>query len=53
MELENMFEVTIHEFVHVLDNIERYFNKQIAFEFVEPILEKVLYEFFVFEKQGD
>ena len=51
--LESIFEATIHEFVHVLDNVERYFDKQVAFEFTEPILEKVLNEFFIFKNKGD
>ena len=47
---ENMFETTIHEFIHVLDNIEKFFGKQISLESTKPILEKVLNEFFIFEK---
>lgn len=50
VDLETVFETAIHEFVHVLDNVEKYFNKQIAFEFTKPILEKVLNEFFTFKK---
>lgn len=50
IDLESIFEATIHEFVHVLDNVERYFDKQVAFEFTKPILEKVLNEFFIFKK---
>ena len=53
MDPRNIFEATIHEFVHVLDNVERYFDKQVAFEFTKPILEKVLNEFFIFKNKGD
>jgi len=49
--LDFIFEAIIHEFIHVLDNIERYFDKQVAFEFVEPVLRKALTEFFIFENK--
>ena len=53
VDLNFIFDATIHEFIHLLDNIEIFYSKNTAFEIVRPLLEKVLTEFFIFKKIGD
>lgn len=50
VELDVMFDSTIHEFVHLMDNIERFYSRKLAFIIAEPLLKRTLTRFFTFRK---
>jgi hypothetical protein len=52
LDLDFIFNVIIHETVHLMDNIEKYYSRDLAIRIAGPILKKVLKEFFVFKYTG-
>lgn len=44
-----MFNATIHEVIHLIDDIRKYYSKDLAFKIAEPLLKRVLTRFFIFE----
>lgn len=43
-----MFNAAIHEIIHLIDDIRKYYSQKLAFKIAEPLLKKVLTRFFVF-----
>lgn len=50
VEKEFIFDAAIHETIHLIDDIRKYYSKRLAFKIAEPLLKKILTKFFVFER---
>lgn len=47
-----IFDSTIHEVIHLIDDIRKYYSKGLAFKIAEPLLKRVLIRFFIFEHKN-